>query len=88
MGEKYAVSVLSRRLKKMNENKFEVFLFVFDRLVTSVTNGGSCYPEVVANSEAGSSLTSELLCRDDEWGLCVEDHWWFLPTVAPQLGAN
>lgn len=37
-----------------------------------MTNGGSCYPEVVANSEAGSSLTSELLCRDDEWGLCVK----------------
>lgn len=64
----------------MNENEFwEVF--VVDRLVTSATNGGSCYPVVVANSESGSSLTSELLYRDDEWGLCVWDHWWLLPTV-------
>lgn len=40
--------------------------FVFDRLVTSVTNGGSYYPEVVANRKSGSSLSSELLYGDDE----------------------
>lgn len=40
--------------------------FVFDRLLISVTNGGSYYPEVVANRKSGSSLSSERLCGDDE----------------------
>lgn len=48
------------------ENKRMKISFVFDRLVTSVTNDGSYYPEVVANRKSGSSLSSELLCGDDE----------------------
>lgn len=39
---------------------------VFDGLVTPLTNGGRYYPEVVANSKAGSSLSCELLGADDE----------------------
>lgn len=40
--------------------------FVSVRLVASVTNGGSYYPEFVAKRKSGSSLSSELLFGDDE----------------------